>query len=194
MKKKAGNLLMFLGAVLVLSALLLFLHNQREAKQAEQSAAAILQRLTQELPTESGDASTVYSAMKTVQIDGDAYIGYLSIPAIDLNLPVMEHWSYEGLKTAPGRYCGSLYTDDLVIAGHNYARHLGGLSLLNVGTEVDITDMTNRTWRYKVTAIETLQPEDVDAMTTPTDQWDLTLFTCTTNGEARTAVRCRAEN
>lgn len=185
---------MFLGAALVLAALLLFLYNQREAKQAEQNAAAIMQQLTQELPAESGNDSTVYSEMKAVEIDGDRYIGYLSIPAIDLNLPVMENWSYEGLKIAPGRYSGSLYTNDLVIAGHNYARHLGSLNLLNVGTEVDFVDMDNRTWRYKVAAIETVQPEDIEAMTTPTDQWDLTLFTCTTNGEARTTVRCRAEN
>lgn len=184
---------MFLGVALVLAALLLFLYNQREAKQAEQNAAAIMQQLTQELPAESGNDSTVYSEMKAVEIDGDMYIGYLSIPAIDLNLPVMENWSYEGLKIAPGRYSGSLYTNDLVIAGHNYARHLGSLNLLNVGTEVDFVDMDNRTWRYKVAAIETVQPEDVEAMTTPTDQWDLTLFTCTTNGEARWTIRCVRE-
>lgn len=186
---------MLLGAVLVLAALLLFWHNQREAKQAEENAAAVMQQITQELPPAAQDSVPVYQEMKTVEIDGNAYIGYLPIPAIDLELPVMADWSYEGLKTAPGRYSGSLYTNDLVIAGHNYARHLGSLDMLNIGTEVDFTDMDNRTWRYKVTGIETLQPDAVEAMITPTDEdkWDLTLFTCTTNGEARCTIRCTAE-
>lgn len=195
---------MLLGTVLVLAALLLFLYNQREAKQAEQNANAVLQQLTQalpagsddasqELPVESSGAVTVYSAMKTVEIDGNAYIGYLSIPALDLKLPVMENWSYEGLKTAPGRYFGSLYTNDLVIAGHNYAHHLGSLNLLSAGTEVDFIDMDNHTWRYKVSVVETLRPEDVETMTMPSDQWDMTLFTCTVNGEARWTIRCVRE-
>lgn len=64
-----------------------------------------------------GDVVTYYNS------NGYEYIGYLSIPSIGLALPVMKQWSYAGLKIAPGRYSGSLYTDDLVIAGHNYNRH-----------------------------------------------------------------------
>ena len=69
-----------------------------------------------------------------------------------LALPVMQQWSYPGLKIAPGRYSGSLYTDDLVIAGHNYARHFGPLAQLTVGTEVlfvDMNDNTHGTMRYR---------------------------------------------
>ena len=85
----------------------------------------------------------------------------------------MQQWSYPGLKIAPGRYFGSLYTDDLVIAGHNYARHFSPLTQLTVDTEV-------------------LQPTQIEEMAvkTPENNWDLTLFTCTTTGQARYALRC----
>ena len=40
--------------------------------------------------------------------------------------------------------------------------------------------------------VETIQPTDIDKMITASDEdaWDLTLFTCTTGGRARCAVRC----
>ena len=38
-----------------------------------------------------------------------------SIPSIGLELPVMDQWSYAGLKIAPGRYSGTTYADDLVM-------------------------------------------------------------------------------
>ena len=46
---------------------------------------------------------------------------------------------------------------------------------------------------YEIEETEELLPDQVEAMITKTekDTWDLTLFTCTTSGQARCAVRCR---
>ena len=207
MKKNAGNLLMIAGAVLVSLALLLFLYNMWDAKRAENRAAQIMEEIReQEWKTQPERKNEVEDATETdveteeaglpatMMVDGNTYIGYLSIPAIGLELPVMSEWSYEGLKIAPGRYSGSLYTHDLVIAGHNYARHFSPIKWLEVGTEVDLTDAGQRIWHYQVSSVEQLNPNQVEAMTEPsdTDNWDLTLFTCTTGGQMRYAVRCRA--
>ena len=129
---------------------------------------------------------------QTVTIDGREYIGYLSIPAIELELPVLAQWSDDGLKIAPARYSGSIAANDLVIAGHNYAKHFSPIKWLDVGTEVDFVDAADCVWRYHVSSVEELQPEQVDEMTTKAagEKWDLTLFTCTTGGSARCAVRC----
>ena len=141
-----------------------------------------------------GDAAepAADTEMPVGTIDGYDYIGYLSIPSIGLALPVMQQWSYPGLKIAPGRYSGSLYTDDLVIAGHNYARHFSPLTHLTVGTEVLFVDMNDNTWHYAVSDTEVLQPTQIEEMAvkTPDSNWDLTLFTCTTTGQARYALRC----
>ena len=141
-----------------------------------------------------GDAAepTADTEMPVATIDGYDYIGYLSIPSIGLALPVMQQWSYPGLKIAPGRYSGALYTDDLVIAGHNYARHFSPLTHLTVGTEVLFVDMNDNTWHYAVSDTEVLQPTQIEEMAVKTSEsnWDLTLFTCTTTGQARYALRC----
>lgn len=122
----------------------------------------------------------------------EADVTNLSIPSIGLALPVMQQWSYPGLKIAPGRYSGALYTDDLVIAGHNYARHFSPLTHLTVGTEVLFVDMNDNTWHYAVSDTEVLQPTQIEEMAVKTSEsnWDLTLFTCTTTGQARYALRC----
>lgn len=193
---------MILGAVSVLLALLLFVYNQWEARQAEERAAQVVVQLEEQIaeqeeqPTAAEPepaeepAAEPEQQPRTLTVDDNAYIGYLSIPAIDLTLPVQAEWSYQGLKTAPGRYSGSAETQDLVIAGHNYARHFTPIKWLEVGTEVEFIDTENRLWRYQVSEVETLQPEQVDEMITPSASWDLTLFTCTAGGGARYTVRC----
>ena len=55
------------------------------------------------------------------------------------------------------------------------------------------TDMDGMRWSYEVSVVETIQPTQIEKMTEKTEDsenWDLTLFTCTTGGSARCAVRC----
>lgn len=187
---------MLLGTVLIAAALSLFLYNRWDANRAGDAADAVLAVMEAEVEEKEEQAGLVYPdanrEMTVSLIDGYDYIGYVSVPSLGLTLPVMSEWSYPGLKIAPGRYSGSVFTDDLVIAGHNYARHFGPVKWLSIGTEVDFTDMDNRLWRYEVIAVETLQPTQVEEMTGKTDgdDWDLTLFTCNTGGQTRCAVRC----
>lgn len=121
-------------------------------------------------------------------IDGNTYIGYLTIPALNLELPVMSKWNYKRLRIAPCRYTGSVQTDDLVIAAHNYARHFGSLSKLSEGDEVYFTDADGVLSIYEVVLVETLGPTDVIDMID--GEYDLTLFTCTYGGKSRVTVRC----
>lgn len=184
---------MITGTVLIGAALFLFVYNQWDAKRAEKEALWVVEQL--KTLEASSDSKKEETEMKVVTIDGHDYIGYLSIPSIELELPVMANWSYPGLKIAPGRYYGSTYTKDLVIAGHNYAKHFSPIKWLDVGTEVDFTDMNNQVWKYRVVSTETLQPAQVEQMITKsdTDEWDLTMFTCNTGGKTRCTVRCVEE-
>ena len=112
----------------------------------------------------------------------------LKIPAFGLELPVLSQWSYPNLRIAPCRYQGSAYTDDLVIAAHNYTSHFGNLKNLQEGDTVILTDMDDNVFTYKVALRETLMPTAVEEMSS--GDWDLTLFTCTLGGSYRVTVRC----
>lgn len=187
---------MIVGAALVLAALSLFLWNQREDKRAGASVEAILPRVIGEIRTaeaEKESEDTVYpdpydTEMTEVEIDGYYYIGYLSIPALGLELPVMSGWSYPQLKLSPCRYSGSTKTDNLVVAAHNYTRHFGPIKNLSEGDEVIFTDMDGGVYRYAVAEVEILEPADIEEMTG--SGYPLTLFTCTYGGKTRVTVRC----
>lgn len=126
--------------------------------------------------------------MPVVRYEGQDYIGMLEIPALELKLPVMSQWSYPRLKKAPCRYTGSAYTNNLVIAAHNYPTHFGSLNKLQQGAAVTFTDADGNVFHYRVAMKETLNPDEIEYM--QDSGWDLSLFTCTPGGSYRVTVRC----
>ncbi len=196
-KHKLGNICIALGIVSLLGAVSLFFYNRTEANAAGKASESVLQTMEEEygvVPKSTVLMPELYKdkEMKSKEIDGNEYIGYISIPAVNINLPIMKDWSYDGLKIAPCRFSGSLYTDDMIIAGHNYITHFGPIESLSSGDEVTICDMENNVWQYKVLWIEVIDGTDIEGMMSKseTDNWDLTLFTCTMSGTSRYAVRC----
>lgn len=186
---------MVLGAVLIFAALSLFLWNKKEDRKAELSVNETLPKLIEQLVEKNDDTdlSSNYpdpydDRMTVVEIDGYGYIGYLSIPSLSLELPVMSEWDYTRMKLAPCRYSGSTKTDDLVIAAHNYTKHFGALSRLSAGDKVYFTDMDGVTICYKVQELEMLAATAVEDMTA--GEFDLSLFTCNYSGQSRLTVRC----
>lgn len=189
MRNKIGTICMSLGAVLILAALSLFLWNQREAHRAEESVERILPKLERSIPAiVSPDIDPYDPTMTEVEIDGYYYIGYLSIPSLGLELPVLSEWDYDRLKIAPCRYTGSTKTNNLVIAAHNYIRHFGKLAKLSVGDTVTFTDMDGIVSVYQVVVTDVLAATAVEEMTA--GDYDLTLFTCTYGNKSRVTVRC----
>ena len=202
MKRKIGTSLMLCGAALILLALSFFGFNQWEAQQAEQSVEDILLQLLKEIPDETNAAEILRQPMGTpveyldpsafemteVEIDGYAYIGYLSIPSLELKLPIMSSWGYPQLKIAPCRYFGSVRSKDLVLLAHNYKKHFGRLKELQEGGAVLFTDMDGVTYEYTMVAKDILPPAAVEEVTA--GEYDLTLFTCTPGGASRVTVYC----
>lgn len=189
-----NNKLWFFGGLLLLAAALCFtVYNLWDEKRAGDRAQDLLQQY-QELQAVSegagqGDSDAFEDdGVPAIEIDGDQYIGVLEIPALDIALPVMKEWSYAGLKIAPCRYLGSVSENDLIIAGHNYDRHFGGLRGLESNDEVIFTDAEDNRFVYRVAEVTRLGGSDVEEM--EAGEWDLTLFTCTTDSQNRVTVRC----
>ena len=199
MPKKAGVAIMAAGAVLIISALLLFLYNRNQDATAGQEAESLLEsveavieaqaaRKPSPVPDASPSPTPIDPTMPTVTIDGYEYIGYVEVPVLELKLPVMAEWDYDRLKIAPCRQFGSTRTDDLVIAAHNFDSHFGRLKDLAAGETVLFTDMDGIVSTYSVTRIETLDPNSVEAV--QNSGHDLVLYTCTKGGRTRVTVFC----
>ena len=204
--KKRGSFFFIVGLLLT-AALLLAGYNLWDNQRAETAAAQIPDVLDDEIPAPQQQASHSGPApagtasadipdyircpdmpMPTLEIDGQDYIGILTIPGIAVELPFISEWSYPALKIAPCRYTGSAYTDTLVIAAHNYTAHFGRLNTLSIGETLSFTDVNGNIFLYQIADFEPLPPDAITQMTDST--WALTLFTCTPGGQSRVAVRC----
>lgn len=196
---------MFLGTVLLLGALGLFFHNNREEQQAELLSAEVITvlqeevRQIQETMAESTQPNLLDNTpaellteedltMTEKVIKGHAYIGYVSIPDLKLQLPVMSQWNNQKLQISPCRYAGTLRGRDLVIMAHSFASHFGYLSTLSEGAQIQFTDMDGGVWYYEIAAMDILGAYDVEEMVA--GEYDLTLFTCTKDRAHRVTVRC----
>lgn len=188
MKRKIAISCMAVGLVLVLMALALLGYNLYENHRARDSANRVMQDLHQQI-TQGEQTDPFDTEMRVAKIGGYDYIGYLSIPTLNLNLPVMSTCDYRRLTIAPCRYYGSTKTDNLVIAAHNYRNHFGYLGHLSVEDPITFTDMEGITSVYRVTEIGTLPPTAVDKVKDTGD--DLILYTCTYSGTKRIVVRCQ---
>lgn len=198
MKRKAGKLLMTIGLLLIAAAFLLMVYNIWESKKAENMSEEILNQIKdgqdENVSSDDADEKPLYEIypdmeMPVLTIDGVDYIGILTVPSLGLELPVAGNWSYPNLRRSPCRYKGSAYSNDMIIAGHNYSRHFGGLKNLAIGEEISFRDVDGHIFQYQVDDIETIPGtavEDMDA-----GEWDMTLFTCTYGGKSRVTIRCR---
>lgn len=176
-----AKLMMVLGAVLILSALSLLAYNQYADAKAGKEADDML----------AGVEAAIGEDLSIAEIDGYEYIGYLTIPSLELKLPVMANWDYYRLNLAPCRQFGTAEAGDLVIAAHNFKSHFGRLKELEAGNEVYFTDMSGREYSYFVADIRTLQPTQVEEV--QNSDYDLVLYTCTIGGASRVTVFCRNE-
>lgn len=204
-QKRKANPFIAAGAVLLLAALALYVYNALDSRRAGQAADALLDGVQAQIEarTESaaGEATeaeaeaaeaTPVPEMPVIELDGNEYIGYISVPSQGIELPVMSDWSYDRLKIAPCRQFGSYYTDDLVIAAHNFDTHFGRLKYLSSGDSVVFTDAAGGVHSYAVTRLETVQPDDVSAV--QNSGHDLVLYTCTLGGKTRVTVFCDRED
>lgn len=200
MKNKRGLVLISSGLVLLLAALSLSGYNLWDQRRAERSAQAAMAQLSILLPkpVEAPQSAPIpdyvlapQMEMPTVELEGRRYVGYLSIPVLELELPVIDQWSYDGLKRSPCRYSGSAYLDDLVICAHNYQRHFGALSKLGQGEQVNFVDADGNIFHYTVAELEELPATAVADMTA--GDYALSLFTCNFSGQLRTTLRCQRQ-
>lgn len=210
--KRFGTFLKVFGTLLIAASITLWAYNHWDDFRAQTASDAVLLKLDEitysrsqekklhDVPTDGAPPDMTPDSeadldpnrdMPTVLIDDYLYIGTLTIPALEIQLPVMDDWDYPRMRIAPCRYSGTVYLDNMVICGHNYNTHFGRLDKLQKDDLIVFTDVDGEVYNYRVAETEVVMPTEVEQMIT--GDWDLTLFTCNYSGRARVAVRCRRE-
>ena len=189
MKLNRNKLFMAAGVLCILLAGSLVLHNNIADEAAGKASQGFLAGVEKQFPKGIGTSQIQETGdMPAVDVDGRSFIGIVKIPSLGLVLPIQRDWSMQSARVSPCRYKGSVYENNLIVAGHNYTRHFGLLKNLISGDSVIVTDMDGRSFYYKVIDTEIIDTYDIEAM--DAGDWDLTVFTCTIGGKSRVTVRC----
>ena len=188
MSKKIGLFFIVLGTLCLLSSVGLILYNSIEEKNGEHYASTLLEEMNKKMNDHIVDDNHIEFEMNTININGYESIGVLSIPILELELPILNDCDDNKLKIAPCLYYGSYFEENFVIAAHNYQSHFGRLKELQEKDLILFTDVNGNTYYYEVVLIETLSKYASEQMIT--SGFDLSLYTCTPGGSNRVTVRC----
>jgi len=212
-KRRCGILFMIIGIALVSGAIFIVGKNIYNEKKAGEYVDEFLSGVKSEIENNKNKFKDMDDVDKLIEdkdynalgakyeykegmlvetIDEKEYIGIVDIPSADISLPVFYSFSYANIRMLPARYSGSYSENNMVVAAHNYKRHFKTLLSLETDTEIIFTTIAGDEIHYLVTDIERVMPDQVKYMTDNRDgEWDLTLFTCNSDGSYRCAVRCR---
>ncbi|WP_233436709.1 class A sortase [Macrococcoides canis] len=134
------------------------------------------------------------SIPKFQEVNKNFLVGYIQIPEVNLELPVLEGLTNENLNVAtgtmkPGQEMGKR---NYAIAGHHMPNEnllFSPLMRVKIGNLVYLTDK-DRTYVYKVTKTEVLSINRGDVIEDSEGDKIITLITCTDiQGTARLMVR-----
>ena len=190
-RKTRGVILTVLGLELMLFSAVVFGYYDHQAADSAQNAQMLLADLNREVHQNRIENIVVEAPdnqMPQLSLDGYSLIGILKAEKAGIELPVIDSWSYEKLKSAPCRYSGSLKTKDLVLIGHNYDGHLKTLDVLKPGDGVKFIDASGKEHLFEVDETKILAPEQVDKLNS--NNHSLTVVTCTSTGKNRFAIYC----
>lgn len=179
--------IIILGLIITTISSILIIKDKYNEYNAGKEAKKILNLIEKiNIPTESNNKE-----LDTVNIKGYDYIGTISIPVLEISLPVLDTWDYKRLKIAPCLYYGNSI-ENMIICAHSYKTHFKDIGKLKQGDYIIFTDIHENEYVYEVEEIEILSSTDVEKMINT--NFNLTLYTCTNDAINRITVRCNLVN
>lgn len=137
-----------------------------------------------------------------IQMEGYDVIGTVKIPKINIEYPIVSietsnpEETKKPMKFAIVKYWGGNVNDfgNLSIAGHNNydGTMFGKTKKLEIGDEVDLTDLTKTTIKYEIYQKFATNPNDVSVLQTEDKTVrEVTLITCTNGNKERLILKAR---
>ena len=192
MNKKISAVVTLVGLVLILCAMAVLFQNKKEDNLAQKLSDTVLPSLKEKIEESNFKPSAAEKDLnQELNRDLNQYDGYIKIPKLGLELPVMKKLTPANLKKSPCIYSGTAKDSNLIIAAHNYKAHFGKINQLENGDEIQYIDLQNKTYNYHVTAKEKINGRNSEQM--QNENYALTLFTCDYTGRDRITIRCERE-
>ncbi len=149
MKTKRSKALVFIcafvGALLIISSVLLIACDIRSKSSAEKQMQETVKKLYFAMPENTDGVfnkeADSEEGMPVFVIDKLGYIGVLSVPALEIEVPVADEYA----EYMPLRISGNAAAGSLVIGGV-----LNGFEAVYIGDTIQLYDMRGKVWSYSV--------------------------------------------
>ena len=185
---KFSKYLIILGILCILLSITLYIKNKYHELDTGKKSKEILDIIETKINVSDKEEIKSNTEDLVLNISGYDYIGVISIPSLNIKLPIMRETDYDRLAISPCKYYGNINTNDLVLCAHDYVNQFGKISNLKEDDIVIITDVLGNNYVYKVVLTEELNPTDITNMID--SPFDLTLYTCSYGALKRITVRC----
>ena len=213
--KKFSTICIVLGCVLMVAGLLTYGYQKNQERLANENIEQLMKDVEQkreemlEAANSKGDGQSYDAAsgqaiiesedsqqdLGTIRYSDHRVLGILSFPSLGKEVPVLgENMTDQMLNVAPCHYGGPqnpLEEGNIIIAGHNYRSHFGGLKRLKLGQIVVWNSLDGKGYNYEVAEVKEIAPDDFDYVEKNINTYTLTLFTCTDSGKMRWAVKLK---
>ena len=185
---KFSKYLIILGILCILLSITLYIKNKYQELDTGKKSKEILDIIETKINVSDKEEIKTNTEDLVLNISGYDYIGVISIPLLNIKLPIMRETDYDRLAISPCKYYGNINTNDLVLCAHDYVNQFGKISNLKENDIIIITDVLGNNYVYKVVLTEELNPTDITNMID--SPFDLTLYTCSYGALKRITVRC----
>ena len=100
-RERIGRFCIILGGLCILAAAFLLGFNLREERRAAAATQRILPAVAHSIGQSPAPMPTLPAGELTVSLEGEEYLGILSLPTLALELPVGAEWEMDFLRQAP---------------------------------------------------------------------------------------------
>ena len=206
---KMNNNLIKIFAIFFIGILLIIYLSEINSNAKEEEKTQIVKRTANQvmqnnsvISEESQESKTNEEIQKTqipTEYKGFSVIAKLEIPKINLETYVLENYSVQALTVSVTKFYGGEPNEigNFCISGHNYVvkNMFHNLKKLDVNDEIFLTDLKNRTYKYKIYKKETVLPKETECLSQITNEKiELTLITCTADSSKKIILKAVKQN
>lgn len=131
--------------------------------------------------------------------EGFTVLGYIEIPKININLPVLSEISMKAMEKSICRLYGPELNEvgNVVLAGYNYknSTFVSDIAKLGIGDSINIIDKNGKSVKYVIYEKHQTTPDDSNYVTREVgDKKEITLLTALDDSSQRTVILAREES
>lgn len=194
MKDKIINFLCVILVIVIIVSIVLIIKRYTTVEKNEEKLSNIVSEVYEKINTT--EESNEETKIQEVEIQGYNVVGVLKIEKIALEYPILGITTNDAMKISITKFWGPNLNEigNVTLAGHNnvYGRMFAKLKDLENGDIIELTDMTNRTIKYKVFDQYIIDPNDLKCVeSVDPETRELTLLTCINRTKNRLVTKAR---